>query len=266
MRQLARGQESINLSGVLLYLEDFFQILGLFKEHCDVVEVFADGFALDNPEVEIPQLKSRLNRSEVFDLMVEGSQFYPLDAHTESPARGLEAMDPKEANELHRRKKYPPLASLTLHGDYQSLAYDADDPKAKGLSIWIRDRLRYRTLARILGEHPLLPGSLFAIALLACFGITWMAARLPLPVILKVSLSATGLLLQLCLIVWGVSRIGPRKSVAVLRLENRSQRASFLVRYKDQLVLIVVTAFITAIITTFITLAAGRLSQFFKSP
>jgi hypothetical protein len=83
MKQLGRGSQRIDLHGVLLYLEDFFPILGLFKENCDVVEVTADGFVLDDPETEILQLKSRLNRSELFELRIVGSQLNPVDAGTE---------------------------------------------------------------------------------------------------------------------------------------------------------------------------------------
>jgi hypothetical protein len=107
MKQLGRGSQRINLHGVLLYLEDFLSILELFKENCDVVEVTADGFVLDDPETEILQLKSRLNRLEVFELRIEGSQLQGSAT------------------------KYPPLASLSLLGDYGSLSYNADDTKAK---------------------------------------------------------------------------------------------------------------------------------------
>jgi hypothetical protein len=245
MKQVGQGTQRLALHGVLLYLEEFFSILTLFKQNCDVVKVTADGFALDDPETEVSQLASRLNRSEVFKLDIEGSQFLP------GQSRGSSA----ESEDLIYRTKYPPLASLSLQGESGSLEYDADDPRAKGLSTWILERLTHRKIARLFGERPWL----FAIG-----GLVW-AVLIPVPWwlvlrFLRNRTLAVSLDIAWCLLLlaWGVRRTNRfldfNKAIAVLRLEYRSQRRNFFARNKDQLALIVITSLLSATLTLVITL------------
>jgi hypothetical protein len=68
MQRLKQGRQTIDVSHVLLYLEDFFAIVQLFREHCEAVEVTADGFLLDDPQGDIIQLKDQIHRLKVLDL------------------------------------------------------------------------------------------------------------------------------------------------------------------------------------------------------
>src|ERR1035438_2874653 len=145
MKQLPRGSQKIHLRGVLLYLEDFLAIVQLFRETCDVVEVTADGFALDDPPTEISQLKERLNRSEVYRLKIDGTHLDPVDPETQKS---------KERLHIRPQKKYPSVATLGLDNWWGYVEYDDDDPKAKGLSRWILERLTYRTLGKLVTGNP----------------------------------------------------------------------------------------------------------------
>jgi hypothetical protein len=222
MKQLGRGSQRIPLHGVLLCLEDFFSILALFRENCDVVKVTADGLTLDDAETEILELRGRLNRPGVFKLEIEGTS----------------------------KAKYRPLAEISLNGDLGSLTYDADDPKAKGLSTWVLEHLRHRKIAKLLGDYPWLyaikGAGYTALFLVPSFIFFSLRNR-----ILSLSLLAAWPLL---LGAWSVSRLQRKRAVVVLRLENRSDRTIFFVRNKDQLALLVITNVLTALLTMGVTL------------
>ena len=247
MKQLPRGSQKIHLRGVLLYLEDFLAIVQLFRETCDVVEVTADGFALDDPPTEISQLKERLNRSEVYRLKIDGTHLDPVDPETQQR---------KERLHIRPQKKYPSVATLGLDNGWGYVEYDDDDPKAKGLSRWILERLTYRTLGKLVTEYPRM-NVLISAATTVPLVVTVFQNNRSL-VLFAIAWFLAGIMSNL-LLWWLLFR---EKPAPVLRLEKRSDRTTFLSRNKDQIVLMIVTAVVTASLAVVTTLFVQSL----KSP